>query len=199
MAKGFLARTVTPAVKEMQEHYYGEAGNVPEMKDVSLRARETDFIASRDSFYMSTVGETGWPYMQHRGGPKGFLKTLAPDQLAFADFKGNRQLLTVGNTSANDRVCLFFMDYVNRTRLKILGHVEIFDAREHPDTVDELATPDTLDLVERIVKIRVVSFDWNCPYHITQRFDEIEAGGMIASLQKRVLELEAQVKRLKSQ
>ena len=148
---------------------------------------------------MSTVGETGWPYMQHRGGPKGFLKTLAPDQLAFADFKGNRQLLTVGNTSVNDRVCLFFMDYVNRTRLKILGHVEIFDASENPDMVDELATPDTLDLVERIVKIQVVSFDWNCPYHITQRFDEIEAGGMIASLQKRVLELEAQVKRLKSQ
>ncbi len=112
---------------------------------------------------MAAITENGWPYIQHRGGKPGFLRVLSPTQLAFADYSGNRQLLTTGNLAANDRVALFLMDYPQRTRLKILGRARVADAREHPDLVISLAEPEGRRAVERIFFIEVLSFDWNCP------------------------------------
>ena len=141
----------------------------------SLSDREAQFIAERDTFYMATVNEDGWPYVQHRGGPPGFLRTLNSKQLAYADFRGNTQLVSVGNVASNDRVSLILMDYPNRRRLKILGHMRV----EHADTVPEedlaaVELPDYSAQVERVVYIDVVAFDWNCPQHITQRFTQSE-------------------------
>jgi len=151
------------------------------------------FIQSRDSFYVATVSETGWPYMQHRGGPPGFLHVLSPTQLAFADFKGNRQLLSTGNLAINDRVCLFLMDYPRRTRLKILGRAKVVAAREQPELVARFAGPETQGIVERIFLIEVISYDWNCPKYITPRYTVAEVEEAVAPLRARIAELEAQL------
>ncbi|HSG23394.1 MAG TPA: pyridoxamine 5'-phosphate oxidase family protein, partial [Azonexus sp.] len=127
----------------------------------------------RDSFFLATVSETGWPHVQHRGGPAGFLRVLDATTLAFADFSGNRQYVSVGNLAANDRAALILMDYPNQRRLKILGHVEVIDMT----AVDAelLAKMQPLGReVERILRIRVVAFDWNCSRHITPRFTASE-------------------------
>ena len=155
---------------------------------------EQDFISARDSFYLATVTETGWPYMQHRGGPPGFLRVLDEHTLAFADYAGNRQLLSTGNLAANDKAALFLMDYPNRTRLKILGHARAVDAREHPELVNQLAEPRMRAQVERLFFIDVISFDWNCPKHITPRYTAAEVESAIAPLRQRIAELEAQLK-----
>ena len=126
MAGKFLELAFTPAVLAAQKNYFGRAQNIPPQPARDpLTDDETQFIQSRDSFYIATVTETGWPYMQHRGGQPGFLRVVSPTQLAFADYKGNRQMLSTGNIAANNRVCLFLMDYPQRTRLKILGHARI--------------------------------------------------------------------------
>jgi predicted pyridoxine 5'-phosphate oxidase superfamily flavin-nucleotide-binding protein len=143
---------------------------------------------------MATVTETGWPYMQHRGGAPGFLRVVSPTQLAFADYKGNRQMLSTGNIAANDRVCLFLMDYPQRTRLKILGHARIEDARQHPELVAQLAEPEKRGIVERLFFIEVISFDWNCPKYITPRYTEEEVRAAVAPLKQRIAELEAKLK-----
>jgi uncharacterized protein len=135
-----------------------------------LGGDEATFIAARDSFYLATVSENGWPYVQHRGGARGFLRVLSPTLLAFADYCGNRQLLTTGNLATNDRVTLFLMDYPNRTRLKIIGHARVEDAKEHPELTVALADPTVRRVVERFIFIDVVSFDWNCPQYITPRY-----------------------------
>ncbi|MFD2255301.1 pyridoxamine 5'-phosphate oxidase family protein [Luteolibacter algae] len=193
MAKGFLSRLITPAVQDAQEHYYGRPRSLVNEGEDALTEREIDFIASRDSFYLSTVNQTGWPYVQHRGGPTGFLKVISPQELAFADYTGNRQMLSVGNVTANDRACLFLMDYARKARLKLIGHVEVLDARQHHELVPDLATPDMHAAVERIFKIRLVSYDWNCPQYITPRFTEAEVNEVITPLEDRIAELEAQL------
>ena len=148
----------------------------------------------RDSFYMATTNSDGWPYLQHRGGPAGFLRVLGPHQLGFADFKGTRQLLSTGNLDGNDPVALFLMDYPNRERLKILGHAKVLDAREHPTLADQLTpTPELRSKIERIFLIEVVSFDWNCPQYITPRFTEAEVETHIAPLKARIAKLEEQL------
>jgi uncharacterized protein len=147
-------------------------------------------IQSRDSFYMATVSETGWPYVQHRGSRPGFLRVVSPTRLAFADYKGNRQLLSTGNLAATDRVCLFLIDYPRRTRLKILGRAWVEDAREHPDLVAQLAEPEARGSVERVFFIEVVSFDWNCPKYITPRYTAAEVKKVVAPLKQRITELE---------
>ena len=133
MADKYMQLVLTPAVQRAQDKYFGKHGvveNAPETDP--LTRSEAYFIASRDSFYMATVSETGWPYVQHRGGPTGFLKVLGPNLIGFADFKGNRQLVSAGNVDATDRVALFMMDYPHRTRLKLLGHARVLDARTIP-------------------------------------------------------------------
>ena len=159
MGDKFLELTMTDSVRAAQRHYYGgemRTGFSPDSDKLS--EDEMGFIQSRDSFYLSTVSETGWPYIQHRGGKPGFLHVLSPAQLAFADYKGNRQLLSTGNIAINGRVCLFLMDYPQRTRLKILGHARVEDAREHPGMVAQLAGPESQRAVERLFFIDVVSF-----------------------------------------
>ena len=140
MAEKFLELAFTHSVRKAQEHYYGKSQfveNAPERD--ALTEDEISFIQARDSFYMATVSEAGWPYVQHRGGQPGFLRVLSPTALAFADYKGNRQLLSTGNLAVSDRVTLFLMDYPHLTRLKILGHARVEEARQHPELVAQLA------------------------------------------------------------
>ena len=196
MADKFLELLVTPSVARAQEHYFGGAMDVRgERPRDALTDDEAQFIAARDSFYMSTVSENGWPYMQHRGGQPGFLHVVNPFTLAFADYKGNRQMLSSGNLAANDRVCLFLMDYPQRTRLKILGQARIEDAREHPELVEQFATPDVRRIVERLFIIDVVSFDWNCPKYITPRYTAAEVEEAVKPLRQRIAELEVELKK----
>jgi len=195
MAHKFLDLSFTPQVLAAQQHYYGRSQVLPPAAgDDPLGPEEAAFIESRDSFYMSSVSETGWPYVQHRGGPPGFCKVTSPHEIVFADYKGNRQMLTTGNVAANDRVCLFMMDYPNRERLKLLGHTEVLDAREHPELVRQVTTPDLAKITERLFRIRIVSFDWNCPKYITPRFTVEEVQAAMTPLKARIAELESQLK-----
>lgn len=195
MAEKFLNLTFTESVRKAQQHYFGRVPTIsPQTENDVLTDDEIQFIRSRDSFYMATVTETGWPYVQHRGGQPGFLRVLSPSQLAFADYKGNRQLLSTGNLAVNDRVCLFLMDYPQRTRLKILGHAHVQDARDRPDLLSQLAEPEARGIVERFFQIDVVSYDWNCPKYITPRYTRAEIETVVAPLQARIAELEAKLK-----
>lgn len=186
---------LTPAVQAAQERYFGKHQVVTDAPPLNaLTPDEAAFIAARDSFYMATVNSDGWPYLQHRGGPPGFLKTLGPNLLGFADLKGNRQLLSTGNLDGSDRVALFLMDYPNRERLKILGHARVLDARESTDLADQLSpAPELRSRIERLFLIDVVSYDWNCPQYITPRFTAAEVEGVTAPLRARIAELEAKL------
>jgi predicted pyridoxine 5'-phosphate oxidase superfamily flavin-nucleotide-binding protein len=195
MAFKFHELAFTDSVRHAQEEYYGQSRPVRHVPGPdALTHDEISFIQARDSFYMATVSETGWPYLQHRGGEVGFLRVLSPTQLAFADYKGNRQLVSVGNLAVTDRVMLFLMDYPQRTRLKIMGHARLEDARKHPELVAQLAEPEVRAQVERLFFIDVVSFDWNCNQHITPRYTLEDIKGIVSPLQQRIAELEAQLK-----
>jgi uncharacterized protein len=135
---------------------------------------ERVFVAERDGFYLASVSETGWPYVQFRGGPPGFVRSPDVHTLAWADFRGNRQYISTGNVAGDERVALFFMDYPNRLRLKVFGRARIVDARDRPDAVAELTVPGYRAIVEQAVVVTVVAFDWNCQQHITPRFSEAE-------------------------
>lgn len=193
MAGQYLQTYFTPDVLEAQAHYYGRPQFIPlQAERDPFSAEEMQFIARRDSFYMATVTSAGWPYLQHRGGPPGFLKVLDPHTLGFADFKGNRQLLSTGNLAASDRVSLFLMDYPRRERLKILGHARVLDASEHGKFAERLIPASGLSAkVERLFLINVISFDWNCPQYITPRYTEEEVREAVAPLKQRIAELEA--------
>ena len=142
-----------------------------------LGQQESDFIKSRDSFYMASVSETGWPYVQHRGGPVGFVKVLNQHSIGFADFRGNKQYISVGNFLKENRVSLFFMDYPNRTRLKMLGRVKLVDISDS-DTLAKLEDEHYRARVERGFVIEMEAFDWNCPQHITPRYSEAELSAL---------------------
>ena len=194
MASKYMQLVLTPAVQQAQDKYFGKHQAVESAPETDpLTRSEAYFIESRDSFYMATVSETGWPYLQHRGGPLGFVKVLGPNLIGFADFKGNRQLVSTGNLDVTDRVALFMMDYPHRTRLKLLGHARVLDAREHPELVDQLAPEPLRRKVERLFLIEVVSYDWNCPQYITPRFTATEVERYAAPLKVRIAELEAQL------
>ena len=199
MAIKYLDLAFTESVCRAQEQYYGRAGKIADAPERDpLGQAEAEFIASRDSFYVGSISESGWPYIQHRGGPLGFLRVINETTLAFADYKGNRQLLTTGNVSVNDRVALFLMDYKNRERLKILGHARVEDARLHSELVAQVSDANMRSSVERLVFIDVVSFDWNCPKYITPRYSLEEVKGLVDPLKRRIAELEAQVYAVKS-
>jgi predicted pyridoxine 5'-phosphate oxidase superfamily flavin-nucleotide-binding protein len=194
MADKFMQLVLTPAVQQAQDKYFGKHLVVQSAPETDpLTRSEAYFIDSRDSFYMATVSETGWPYLQHRGGPPGFVKVLGPNLIGFADFKGNRQLVSTGNLDGSDRVALFMMDYPHRTRLKLLGHARVLDARENPELVDQLAPEPLRKKVERLFLIEVISYDWNCPQYITPRFTAAEVEKYAAPLKARISELEAQL------
>jgi predicted pyridoxine 5'-phosphate oxidase superfamily flavin-nucleotide-binding protein len=141
---------------------------------------------------MATVSETGWPYVQHRGGPRGFLKVIDDRTLAFADYRGNRQYISTGNIAANDRVSLFLMDYPRRTRLKIFAHIEKLTVDEDPLLTERVTNPAYKAKIERIFRLRLDAFDWNCPQHITPRYTEQEVTAAIRPLQERLAQLEAE-------
>jgi uncharacterized protein len=192
MPNRFKQLVSTPAVLAAQEHYYGRAAVAGPASDRDpLTDDERAFIAERDSFYLGTISASGWPYIQHRGGPKGFLRPLDAKTLAFADFGGNRQMLSTGNLATNDRVTLFLMDYPRRERLKILGHARVLDAREHPQMIPQvLPSGFQPSQVERIFTIDVLSYDWNCSQFITPRYTAEEVETAVAPLRQRIAELE---------
>ena len=137
------------------------------------------FIETRDSFYLATVSETGWPYVQHRGGPRGFLKVIGEDTIAFADYTGNKQMISRGNLAGQTRVSLILMDYPNRARLKLIGHMTMIDAGDDKALADRLRTsPD--DPIERLATIRLTAMDWNCPKYITPRYTPDEVTALVA-------------------
>lgn len=160
---------------------------------------EAAFIAARDSFYLASVSESGWPYVQHRGGPPGFLKVLDEKTLAFADFAGNRQYISLGNVGADDRVALFLMDYPNRARLKVLAHMQARSLADDPALADRLITPGYKAKVERAFVLTLEAFDWNCAQHITPRFTGAEIEPVVSSLRARITALEAENETLKAQ
>lgn len=179
MTHRFADLTFTDSVKSAQEHYGSRSQNTRLQENFGpndqLTARETQFIQQRDSFYLASVSATGWPYVQHRGGPAGFIKLVGLNQLAYADFRGNTQLISVGNLAANDRCSIILMDYPKRRRLKLLGHLRIEDARTvSADVLSQVELPDYSGRIERVALMDVVAFDWNCPQHITRRFTEAE-------------------------
>jgi len=192
MASKYLDLMFTDAVCRAQQQYYGSAGKIVDAFERDpLGQTEAQFIAARDSFYLGSISESGWPYIQHRGGVPGFLRLLNETTLVFADYKGNRQLLSTGNISVNNRVALFLMDYRNRERLKILGRARVEDARSHSQLVTRIVDPERRSSTERLVFIDVVSFDWNCPKHITPRYSADEVEDLVGSLKERIAELEA--------
>lgn len=200
MAMKYLDLALTESVRRAQQQYYGHAATIAESPERDpLGEAEMEFITTRDSFYLGTVSESGWPYLQHRGGSAGFLRVLSPSRLAFADYRGNRQLLSTGNLLANDRVALFLMDYANRARLKVFGHGRIEDARSQPELVAQLASLDVRAKVERILFIDVVSYDWNCPKYITPRYSNGEVEEVVGPLKSRIAELEAQLRSLQGE
>ncbi len=153
----------------------------------TLGPAEQDFLQRRDSFYMASVSETGWPYVQHRGGHKGFVRVIDPKTIGFADFRGNKQYISLGNLQHDTRVALFFMDYPNQTRLKILGRVEIHEHdTEAPALIESFRTADKSDVVERVILIHVEAFDWNCPQHITPRYTMEELQQVLAPVREKL-------------
>lgn len=204
MPRRFAQLTFTDSVKAAQAHYgtrlHNERYEASELANVELGARESEFIAARDSFYLATVSDTGWPYVQHRGGGPGFLKVLDAQTLAFADFRGNLQYQSVGNLGRNDRVCLILVDYPQRRRLKLLGHARVIDLAQAfelaPAWLRQLRIDDAGGKVERVLSIKVEAFDWNCTRHITPRFSEREMQHAIDPLRQRIALLEARLRQL---
>lgn len=195
MAAKYRQMNFTPAVQAAQDRYFGTHQVVTAAPERDLLTpEETDFIATRDSFYLASTNRDGWPYLQHRGGPPGFLQVLGPNRLGFADFSGNRQLLTTGNLDGDDRVGLFLMDYPRRERLKLHGRARVLDAREQATLADQLCPlPELRARIERLCLIDVVSFDWNCPQYITPRYTAAEIEALTTPLHARIAELEARL------
>ncbi len=165
-----------------------------------LTSREAGFLAAADSFFLATVSETGWPYVQHRGGPRGFVKVLSPTRIAFASFLGNRQYVSAGNVSRDDRVSIIVVDYPSRQRLKLAGRLRFEDVKTaDPELVSAVALPGYRARVEGVAIIEVEAFDWNCPQHITPRFtlEEIETASQ--PLRERIAQLEFEVQVLREQ
>ncbi|KRE15596.1 pyridoxamine 5-phosphate oxidase [Bosea sp. Root483D1] len=203
MTHRFLEIATTPAVKAAQEAQGSRRAYARQEEGEAHHDRigeaEAGFIAARDSFYLASVSETGWPYLQHRGGPPGFLRVLDETTLGFADLRGNRQYLSLGNLSADDRLCLFLMDYGHKARLKIFGRARFHDLAAEPELARRLIVPGYRAVPERGVTIKVEAFDWNCPQHITPRFSEAELAPALAPVRQRLEELETENTRLRAE
>ncbi|TYC63917.1 pyridoxamine 5-phosphate oxidase [Marinobacter sp. BW6] len=185
MAHKFAEIAFTRTVKQVQEEMgsrsgYSSSETGPDRNHL-LRERERAFIEARDSFYVASVSETGWPYIQHRGGPVGFLKVINESTIGFADYSGNRQYVTTGNVLNNDRVALFLMDYPNRRRLKLLGRMSLVSP-DQSSILDDLQGDSYEAKVEKGMVIRVEAFDWNCPQHITPRYTQVEVEALLESM-----------------
>lgn len=186
MPNAFASISFTESVKATQSLYGSRERNrsfeLSEDPRNELGAFETEFIEARDSFYQATVSENGWPYVQHRGGPVGFLKVLDSRTIGYADFRGNKQYLSVGNLNANPRVSLILMDYPNRLRLKLWGTVSIVHETDEPEIIASLEVPSYRARVERGILIHIEAIEWNCPQHITPRYSQAEVDSLISPL-----------------
>jgi predicted pyridoxine 5'-phosphate oxidase superfamily flavin-nucleotide-binding protein len=200
VAGRFAQIAFTDKVRRHQESHgsgraYRRMAEGPDSPD-RLGPDERLFIGERDSFYLATVGETGWPYLQHRGGPRGFLRVLDDHTLGFADFRGNRQYITRGNLDHDNRVSMFLMDYVNQIRLKVLGRARVVE--DDPGLVARLAPEGYPARVERGILIDVEAFDWNCRQHIPQMFPRDAVQEAVGKLRDRIAELERENARLRA-
>jgi ferredoxin-NADP reductase/predicted pyridoxine 5'-phosphate oxidase superfamily flavin-nucleotide-binding protein len=197
MGRAFSDIAFTPQVRDIQSQKgsRGQYAHLDEMSDRGdrLSGREIEFIKHADHFYQATVSETGWPYVQHRGGPAGFLKVIDDKTLGFTDFVGNVQYISVGNLKKDDRIALIFMDYANQRRLKLLGRAHTVELADDPALAENLRTPGYDGRIERAFIIVVEGFDWNCPQHITPRFTEEQIASMTAPLRSQVQHLKAQL------
>ncbi len=200
MTSTFADIAFTPSVKAAQTTYGSREANsrFERMNAVETGMTEqvTRFIAARDSFYQATVSESGWPYVQHRGGPVGFLKVLDEYRIGFADFRGNRQYLSVGNLTADNRISLILMDYANRQRLKLWGRAHIIHEHENPELIAQLEMPSYRARLERGIIIQIEAYDWNCPQHITPRYTQAEVEALIAPLLEENRRLKARLEQL---
>jgi predicted pyridoxine 5'-phosphate oxidase superfamily flavin-nucleotide-binding protein len=198
MAYSFGSLVFTPLVRALQEKYGSrrQYARIEEGSSLSdrLGPTEIEFIEDRDTFYMATIGSTGWPYIQHRGGPKGFLKVIDDHTIAFDDFRGNKQYISTGNIATNDRVALILVDYPHQARLKLLGRVEIFEGDKAGDEakqwIERLRDRGYRAVVERAYVIKVEAFDWNCQQHITPRYTREEIQEVLDSFEHRLEELQ---------
>ena len=201
MAKNFAEIGFNSAAKKLQEKY-GSRANYARMERQTfyegLTKFEESFISKRDSFYMATVGENGFPYIQHRGGPKGFLKVLDANRLGFIDFSGNMQYISLGNLATNNKVALFLVDYPNKKRLKIYAKAEIVEIKDDPALHKLLDLEDYKFRPERMMVLHVEAYDWNCPQHITPRFTAEEIEEVLQPQYQHIKELEAEIIELKA-
>lgn len=193
----------TDAVKMVQQKMgsraaYARRESGPDLND-RLGPVEIAFITARDGFYIASLSETGWPYVQFRGGPQGFLRVLDERTLGYADYRGNKQYITTGNVTENNRVSLFLMDYAHRERLKILGRTAVTNADGNPELTAKLVDKDYGARVERAVLIEIAAFDWNCPQHITPRFTQEELVEALAPIRREMASLKTENERLRRQ
>jgi uncharacterized protein len=201
MANQFLKTAFTNSVKEIQA-LMGSRKNYARLEtgpttNHELTENEMHFIRDRDNFYMASLSETDWPYIQHRGGPQGFIQVLSPTEIGFVDFAGNRQYISVGNLEKNNRVALILVDYPSQARLKILGEARIVDLSSHRDLITQLTPANYKAKVERAFIIRIEAYDWNCPQHIAPRWTASEIQTAIIPLKKKIQELEEELALLK--
>lgn len=185
MNKNFTKFAFTESVKKVQEKY-GTRKSYARMEESGdqdvLTNREILFIQSRDSFYMATVGENSWPYVQFRGGPKGFLKVIDNTTIGYADFRGNRQYISVGNINSSRKSALILMDYPSQQRLKIWAESEVIYVEDDSELLKDLEVSEYNAHVERLIIFKIQAYDWNCPQHITPRYTAEEISEEIANL-----------------
>jgi len=201
MIKSFGSLVFTPVVKTLQERdgsrrQYARIEQLGDMPG-GLGPEERDFLGERDTFYMASLGETGWPYVQHRGGPKGFLKVIDERTIAFADFRGNKQYISTGNLMTDNRVALILVDYPRQLRLKILGRAEIFEGEKAKEWLVKVRDTGYKATTERVYVIRIEAFDWNCQQHIIPRFTEEEIREVLEPVERQMQKLEEDNKRLR--
>ncbi|WP_323756226.1 pyridoxamine 5'-phosphate oxidase family protein [Roseivirga sp.] len=200
--KNFASLAFSDEVKSLQEKH-GSRKAYERMEKQSmvdgLSAYEVDFIGQRDSFYMASIGENGFPYIQHRGGPKGFIKVIDANTIGFLDFSGNKQFITVGNLATHHNVSLIIMDYATRRRLKMYAKTEVVDLKAQPELLKLLALDDYHASPERIMILHIEAYDWNCPQHITVRFSHQEIENLMAPQREYIKKLELELKQLKGE
>lgn len=206
MMQNYAYIAFTEEVKKLQTQHGSRnayARREAEQGFTGLTDAEADFIREQDSFYLATQSESGYPYIQHRGGPKGFLKVLTPATLGFTDFRGNKQYISVGNLATNPKVSLFLMDYAQRVRLKIFAHARIIpiaDAeKKEPELVRLLAPDNYAHHAERLILLDIQAIDWNCSQHITPRYTAEQVAKAWEKESRRIAELEAEILYLKAQ
>ena len=190
------------ASKRFQERF-GSRASYARMEQYKnpdgLTEYEIDFISRQDNFYMSTNGKDGFPYIQFRGGPKGFLKVLDDQTLGFVDFGGNKQYISVGNLTTNNKVALFLLDQAAKARLKIYAEAEILEIKDNTELFEKLALGNYKYRPERIMVLHVKAYDWNCPQHITERYTLEEISEEFAAQHQYITKLREENEHLKAQ